>query len=320
MESDCNKTSSKLPANCSDLPAELFLRLDVEKYLDQLAQSVSLATGERQHLSDLLLADADETFKHLDKRFPKPRLNSRQLSDALIKNAKLTPPEKNAIIQFQKLADDAPMQADFALGNILVANGLITRPQLEQALHQQVTSGRLLGEQLITAGHASTAEIEIGLTLQRKLIACALAVSVGLAPIVSTPAEAAQTSAAMSVSVTVVAHAQMQTIFQATHLNISKDDIVRGYVDAQAASRFSVTSNSRSGYLMQLYPVGDLFDSVQIRGLGNPVQMGMDGGALVQRGLVPAKSTIELSFRFSLRPDVLPGNYPWPLQLSVRSL
>ena len=249
----------------------------------------------------------------MESDFKKTRL--QQLS-----NTVLTVPEKKAIIPFQNTGIDAPVAGDFALGNILVANGLITRPQLAQALQQQVNSGRLLGEQLIMAGHASKAEVETGLMLQRRLIACALAVSVGLSPIISTSAEAAQTSAALSVSVTVVANTKMQTLFQATELKISKADVARGYIEVPAASHFSVVSNSRSGYLMQFYPVGELFDSVQIRGLGNAVQMGTDGGAVVQRGATPAKSTIELSFRFVLSPDVIPGNYPWPLQMSVRSL
>lgn len=237
-----------------------------------------------------------------------------------LKNINLTVPEKEADIQFQKTANDVPVPENYALGNILVANGLITQPQLDQALQQQVKTGRLLGEQLISSGHASKTDIETGLLLQRKLIACALAVSVGLAPVISTSAEAAQTSAALSVSVTVVANTKMQTVFQTNELKISQADIERGYVDAPAATRFSVISNSRTGYLMQFYPVGELFDSVQIRGLGNAVQMGTDGGAVVQRGAIPTQSTIELSFRFALRPDVLPGNYPWPLQLTVHSL
>ena len=219
-----------------------------------------------------------------------------------------------------RVTDAAPNSGEFALGNILIANGHITRPQLEQALRQQVKTGLRIGEELISAGHANAGQVEGGLLLQRKLVACALAVTVGLAPIVMTSAEAAQTSAAMGVSVTVIAHVRMQTAFQATHLKISKEDVAHGYVSVPAASLFSVVSNSRSGYLLEFNPVGDLFDSVQIGGLGNQIQMGADGGTIVQRGPLPANPTHELSFRFALRADVLPGTYPWPLQLSVHSL
>lgn len=321
MESKSVLVNTTLSANDVDLPVELFLKLDIEKYLDQLDQTVPLVASERQHLSKLLSAVESSSFRQLDKAFPKQRRGNDQLSEVLINSVELTQREKDAVIKFkQHQTDTTPVSGDFALGNILVANGNITRPQLELALHQQIKSGRRLGEELITAGHASTVQIEKGLLLQRKLLACALAFTVGLAPLVSTPVEAAQTSAAMAVSVTVVAHAKIQTYFQETQLKISKNDVARGYIDVPSASRFSVVSNSQSGYLMEFFPVGNLFDSVRISGLGNAVQMGTDGGAVVQRGLLRTNPAVELSFRFALRPEVIPGNYPWPLQLSVRAL
>jgi hypothetical protein len=71
---------------------------------------------------------------------------------------------------------------------------------------------------------------------------------------------------------------------------------------------------------MQLHPVGNLFQSVHVEGLGNAVQLGADGGAIVQRGPQASNQTHELSFRFILHPGTTPGTYPWPLLLSVRGL
>ncbi len=210
--------------------------------------------------------------------------------------------------------------AEYALGNILVADGQITRRQLEAALCSQVETGRRIGEELIAAGHVSKSQVEGGLLLQRKLIAYAMAAAAGLTPLLMTSAQAGQTSTTMPVSVQVIANARMTSTFQAQQLSISAADIARGYVSVAAAARFSVITNSRTGYLVELYPVGNLFESVQISGMGSAVQLGADGGAIVQRGTPPSHQTHELSFRFSLRPDVLAGSYPWPLQLSVRAL
>ena len=58
----------------------------------------------------------------------------------------------------------------------------------------------------------------------------------------------------------------------------------------------------------------------EIGGLGNAVSLGADGGAVVQRGPLPPTLTHELGFRFTLQADTVPGNYPWPLQLSVRPI
>jgi len=213
-----------------------------------------------------------------------------------------------------------PVNGDFALGNILFANGHITLHQLNNALRRQIETGRYLGEELITAGHASKGQIERGLLLQRNLVACSLAAAVGITPILSTTVEAAQMSAAMTVSVTVIAHAKMQTDFQTSQLKISKTDIKRGYVNVPSATRFSIKTNSRAGYIMQFNPVSDVFESVQIDGLGNTIQMGAEGGIIVQRGSLPSNTIHELSFRFVLRADAIPGNYPWPLQMSVHAL
>lgn len=234
----------------------------------------------------------------------------------------LTRRERNVNLDLHRLQVGKASTGEFALGKILVADGQITPHQLECALRRQAATGRRLGEELIQAGHASESQVEGGLLLQRKLIAYALVVAAGLAPLAAiTPAaEAAQKSAAMTVSVTVIANAKVRLDYQTTQLNISAADIARGYVDIAAATRFSVHTNSRIGYLMEFRPLVNLFESVQVNGLGNAVKLGADGGAIVQRGPLPPKLSHELSFRFALRSDTRPGNYPWPLMLSVRAL
>ncbi len=321
MGSSFSKVDAISPAINPDITAELLLQLDIEKYLDQLNQTVALTTEEREHLTDILSVPEADVFGQNNQELSKNTRGSRLLSRTLINHPKLSPRERGAVIKFEQHPQDVtPVSGEFALGNILVANGQITRSQLELALMQQTKTGRRLGEELIKAGHASSGQVEKGLLIQRKLVAYALAASVGFSPVVATTADAAQMSADVGVSVTVVAHAKMQTVFQETQLKISKEDIVRGFVEVASASRFSVSTNSQSGYLLEFYPVGEIFESVQIGGLGSPVHIGADGGAIVQRGQLLANYSHELSFRFTLRPEVVPGNYPWPLQLSVRSM
>lgn len=235
---------------------------------------------------------------------------------------RLTQREK-AVLEFpRQQVDGTAISGKFALGNILVADGQITRAQLENALRGQASTGRRLGDELVEAGHASKVQIEGGLLLQKRLVAYALGVTVGLAPLTAyVPfAEAAQASAVLAVSATVIANARLQASHQLTQLRISPADIARGYVEAPAASRFSVATNSRSGYRIEFNPMGDFFESVQVAGLGKVVRLGADGGTIVQRGPLPPNLTHELSFRFTLRPNTLPGTYPWPLQLAVRVL
>jgi hypothetical protein len=131
---------------------------------------------------------------------------------------------------------------------------------------------------------------------------------------------ASQISTGMSVSANVVANAVLHSDYQADQLSISLADVARGYVDAASGSRFSVQTNANSGYLIVFYPVGDLFESVQISGLRTTVHFGREGGFAVQRGLPKSGVVHDLNFRFFLNAQTLPGQYPWPLHLSARAL
>ena len=224
--------------------------------------------------------------------------------------------------EFQRrLAGIVPQAGAYFLGAILVATGQISRSQLDAALLGQAKTGRRLGDELIDSGQASKGQIERGLFLQRKLLAGTLFVTTLLAPftLTATSAHAGQTSS-LPVSAVVIASAKIQTEHQLAQISISRLDVARGYVDMAAASRFLVFTNSRTGYTLEFHPVGTLFESVKIEGLPNPVVLGADGGSLVQRGATSRHTTHELSYRFMLRPDTRPGNYAWPLRVSVRAI
>jgi hypothetical protein len=323
MQTDIKTVDKLLTALGISLPVDLLSRLNVVEYLDQLDQVLALAAGERQRLGDLLRAAERITSCQLDEALAEQRRGGRRLGEILIEQGLLTKRERAAILEFQRRQTGAAtVSGKFALGNILVASGQITRDQLESALLRQATSGRRLGEELIDASQASVGQIESGLLLQKRLITYALKVTLGLAPLVTLlpSAEAVQKHAALAVSVTVIANARMQPSYQATQLTITEADVARGYVEVAAASRFSVRTNSRTGYLMEFHPLTDIFESVHVAGLGSAVQFGADGGSVVQRSLTASNLDHELSFRFTLRSQARPGLYPWPLQLSVRAI
>lgn len=168
-------------------------------------------------------------------------------------------------------------------------------------------------------------DADAGSRVQRPARHSALLAAIGIgaaAPLalMAAGANASQVSTSMSVSVNVVANAVLQNHYQAGQLHISLADVARGYVDVPSASRFSVRTNASSGYLMVFYPVGDLFESVQVSGLRSTVHFGKEGGIAVQRGLPMAGVVHVLNFRFFLNARTLPGNYPWPLHLSARAL
>lgn len=232
--------------------------------------------------------------------------------------------EKNVAQELKRHHALAPSESEeFALGNILVADGQITRAHLDNALLLQRTSGLRLGEELIKNGHASESQVEGGLLLQRKLVKNAAVITFSLAamlPVITPVAEAATTNTVMPVTVSVIAKAEIQTSYQVSQLVIKKSDIVRGYIEIPAAMQFLVSTNSHHGYILHFDPVGILFKSVEVSGFGKDITLGADGGTIVQRGIVSHNQTHSLSFRFMLNTDIAPGTFPWPLHLSVRPL
>ena len=159
----------------------------------------------------------------------------------------------------------------------------------------------------------------------RTVGAFALAVIAALASLSTIVAEAQQTKAApakLGVVARVAAFFRLQVQYQAAVFSVARDDIERGYIDVAAASRFSIASNSRAGYVVDFFPIGDLFSAVIISGLSAAVELSSDGGTVnvMQLATSPLTEARVLAYRFLLRPELQPGIYPWPLKLSVHPL
>jgi hypothetical protein len=117
----------------------------------------------------------------------------------------------------------------------------------------------------------------------------------------------------------VIANAVAKVEHQVGQINIDSADVSRGYVDVVNATRFSVRTNSRNGYLMVFYPLLDIFESAQVKDANISTNIRHDGGAIVHRDSLPAESIQSLSYRFYLSSTVQPGTYPFPLQMQVRA-
>jgi len=104
-------------------------------------------------------------------------------------------------------------------------------------------------------------------------------------------------------------------------IDVSSSDVERGYVDVANPTQLDVQTNSAAGYVLNVLPRTNLFSRVQVRGLDSRVELGADGGAVVQRwNRNEHRKSLSLTYRFVLRQGVQPGNYPWPVQLNVTPL
>lgn len=302
-------------------PADVLERLDIPDRLDRLDQVLALAAGERLRLGELLRAAGRITPEQLEDVLAEQQRSGRKLGEILVERGYLSQRECDTVLEFQRRQAGAVRGAGkLNLGSILVATGQITREQLEGALRRQATTHRRLGDELVEAGLASRGQVERGLSLQRKLVTCALNVALSLASTAAvTDADAGQAKASMQVSAIVVSWAPaIQVDYQAAQLTITPEDVARGYVEAPAASQFRIQGGTRSGWLVDFFVRGSLFTSVQIEGIGGSAQVGADGGTLFLRSRSHDGVT-RLSYRFTLGAEVRPGTYQWPLAMSVRT-
>jgi hypothetical protein len=135
---------------------------------------------------------------------------------------------------------------------------------------------------------------------------------------VAANARDARTSFAVSATVLPVARLELQSM--PTQLQISADDLNRGFVDSPEPMSFVVRSNSPLGFALDLVTLMPLASSVVVSGLESAQSVGADGGSIVQRWQSPRVMSLALKFRLMLAPGLTPGQYPWPMQVSVRPL
>jgi hypothetical protein len=133
-------------------------------------------------------------------------------------------------------------------------------------------------------------------------------------------AGAKEVHAELSVSATVRAVANIDLQSTPVALELSASDVRRGYIDVPQPTQLIVRSNSQNGFALDVLTVAPIFSAMVIQGLDSNLELGADGGSVVQRWQRPQAVNLSLRFRFALAPGVTPGIYPWPVRMAVRPL
>ena len=304
------------------LGAEILAALGLESDLGRIDSLKSLAAGERQRLGELLQTAQRLTREQLEDALAEQRKTGAQIGAILVRRGLISVAESELVLAFQQQqarhAAHAP--GKLQLGNILVARGDITRDQLAHALQWQSLHGGRLGEALVGIGLLSEQQIRQGLQLQRQLVAAVMLTALALASALTpNSAHASSTMATVQVSAAVRPSVRLQTDFQAERITVTADDVARGYVDIPAASRFTVVTPKGGNYFVDFHVRSDLFQSVNIDGMGSQVELGTDGGTVAQTGPGLKGAISTLNYRFRLKANVRAGDYDWPLMLAVRA-
>jgi hypothetical protein len=205
------------------------------------------------------------------------------------------------------------------LGEILVAQGHISRDQLAAALANQQTSGRRLGEELIKAGHVKRSVVSRALRIQRQISVAAMCSTLAMSTIAPT-VDAAPQRGQIAVTAIVPAQTVAQLVEQPSEITITDADVARGYVEVPTGSRLRISSNNPAGYFIDFFTRLPIFRSVRVSNSNGSADLGPDGGTIIERGQHGRNLPLDLSYRFMLADNAQPGTYAWPLALNVRPL
>lgn len=108
---------------------------------------------------------------------------------------------------------------------------------------------------------------------------------------------------------------RLNVLSQPRAIEVSAQDVGRGYVDLPAPMELALESNSPNGYTLVFEREGEDFAGAQVQGLGQQVQVAAQGMIGWKPGA--RRETMQFQVRLQLAPGLAPGSYRWPLQVSI---
>ncbi len=154
----------------------------------------------------------------------------------------------------------------------------------------------------------------------RRVVALALMTGLAVVNGAGAPLAAPAARTSFAVGATVLAHAGISAKTVPELLELTAQDIERGYVDRPAAAHFSIMNTSPAGFALDVQPFGSMISAVEVDGAGAQAVFDAGGGSIVERGQRGRGIELHLGFRLLIAPGTPPGRYPWPIAFSVRPL
>jgi hypothetical protein len=114
---------------------------------------------------------------------------------------------------------------------------------------------------------------------------------------------------------TVKSYFTVRSASQPVAVTVSANDVARGYVDVATPVRLEVEGNDPA-YAITFERSGAAFQGAEVQGLGQRVQL-ESHGMMDWRGTGFRRNTLEFRFRLRLAAGAAPGDYAWPIQVSM---
>jgi hypothetical protein len=296
------------------MEAELNAALSVQRDLASSEDALRAVSGMRNILGELL-SQAGNVGEPAFLREPLSAVEPTGLVPPGLKD--MTEAELDAFLS-DRGVEACQSPVCFRLGEILVASGLITRRQLEEALERQKYSDKKIGELLVEAGHVEHHHVSAALSIQRKLIAAALAAALSLSATEGARAQDGVRTAKAAITVTamVKGYADLKILHQTPEVVITAKDVERGYAEVPAATTIDIKSNTR--YLLAFEGLDEPFKEVRVSGLKDSGDVVIAGSGFVELPYTqPGKFLFVLGYRFRLAETAHPGTYAWPIRISI---
>jgi hypothetical protein len=111
-------------------------------------------------------------------------------------------------------------------------------------------------------------------------------------------------------------------VLSQTAMSITSEDVQRGYVEVSEPQEIVVTCNLRQEYMLRLEIILPHIRRATVstgRASADSRSFGTEGLSWPQPPTSPAtsKSDLQIRYRFDLAPGLQPGNYPWPVAVTV---
>jgi hypothetical protein len=155
-----------------------------------------------------------------------------------------------------------------------------------------------------------------GTSVHRPLFAAVFAIGI----VLGAPPVLAQQGVTLTVSATVLKRATLTVLSTPSTVTVTKDDIVRGYVDAHGSAKLALKTNSGAGVSLEFSSHSDFVQAMRVQGMNAEIQMSAAGGFARHMAVPGTTEVLELRFRFALSEAAREGVYAWPVLVGVRPL
>jgi hypothetical protein len=118
----------------------------------------------------------------------------------------------------------------------------------------------------------------------------------------------------MLVSATVLARAVVSVAGAPATIDVTADDLARGYVDAGPVT-VRVKTNSRRGYLLQANNIGDVFSRIELTNAA--LAMDVVQESWIERPYVAGGDVVTFRARLHLAAGASAGTYAVPVAFSA---